>query len=199
MNSTGCFSLCLEKHFSLLKQIDSACAQIKNDLYKNSKHRRTKLQSKQQNIKPSSQIWFIKASMFYNLLRPVDLGRLCVQPHPSARDSFPLVTCGFLQRRTKGRPSGRLHFDAQVSQQETPKLYTSVSEHREWHSEGGQKETVYCVSFLPLANNHSLVPCASCQNSRKQLEYTPGKYPKSSNPVSNIQGAISATPAFKAP
>ena len=38
-----------------------------------------------------------------------------------ARDSFPLVTCGFLQRRTKGRPSGRLHSDAQVSQQETPK------------------------------------------------------------------------------
>ena len=40
---------------------------------------------------------------------------------PSARDSFPLVTCGFLQKRTKGRPSGRLHSDAQVSQQETPK------------------------------------------------------------------------------
>jgi len=49
------------------------------------------------------------------LFRPVDLGRLCAQPHPSARDSFPLVTYGFLQRRTKGRPSGRLHSDAQVS------------------------------------------------------------------------------------
>jgi len=55
------------------------------------------------------------------LFRLVDLGRLRAQPQPSARDSFPLITCGFLQRRTKGRPSGPLHSDAQVSQQETPK------------------------------------------------------------------------------
>jgi len=60
--------------------------------------------------------------LFYlYLFRPVDLERLCVRPHPSARDSFPLVTCGFLHRRTKGRPSSRLHSDTQVSQQETPK------------------------------------------------------------------------------
>ena len=57
----------------------------------------------------------------WDVFRPVDLGRLRAQPQPSTRDSFPLVTCGFLQRRTKGRPSGRLHSDAQVSQQETPK------------------------------------------------------------------------------
>ena len=31
------------------------------------------------------------------------------------------------------------------------KLCTSVSEHRVWHSEGGKKETVCCVYFLPLA------------------------------------------------
>ena len=55
------------------------------------------------------------------MFRPVDLGRLRARPQPSARDSFPLVTRGFLQRRTKGRPSGRLHSDAQVSRQETPK------------------------------------------------------------------------------
>ena len=55
------------------------------------------------------------------MFRPVDLGRLRAQPQPLARDSFPLITCEFLQRRTKGRPSGRLHSDAQVSQQETPK------------------------------------------------------------------------------
>ena len=55
------------------------------------------------------------------VFRPVDLGRLRVRPQPSPRDSFPLVTCGFLQRKTKGRPSGRLHSDAQVSQQEKPK------------------------------------------------------------------------------
>jgi len=54
-------------------------------------------------------------AIFYFLFRPVDLGRLCAQPHPSARDSFPLVTCGFMQRRTKGRPNGRLHSNAQVS------------------------------------------------------------------------------------
>jgi len=55
------------------------------------------------------------------MFRLVDLGRLHAQSQPSARDSFPLVTHGFLQRRTKGRPNGRLHSDAQVSQQETPK------------------------------------------------------------------------------
>jgi len=59
------------------------------------------------------QLWIV--------FRPVDLGRLRARPQPSARGSFPLVTCGFLQRRTKGRPSGRLYSDAQVSQQETPK------------------------------------------------------------------------------
>ena len=71
------------------------------------------------------------------MFRPVDLGHLCAQPHPSVRDSFPLVTCEILQRRTKGRPSGRLHSDAQVSQQEAQKLGTSASEHREGYSEGG--------------------------------------------------------------
>ena len=54
---------------------------------------------------------FRKGVLFW----PVDLGRLCAQPSPSARDTFPLATCGYLQRRTKGRPSGRLHSDAQVS------------------------------------------------------------------------------------
>ena len=63
----------------------------------------------------------IKNLLMSLLFRPVDLGRLCARSQPSARDSFPLVTCGILQRRTKGRPSGRLHSDAQVSQQETPK------------------------------------------------------------------------------
>ena len=56
-----------------------------------------------------------------NMFRPVDLGRFRAQPCPSTRDTFPLATCGYLQRRTKGRPSGRLHSDAQVSQQKTPK------------------------------------------------------------------------------
>ena len=69
------------------------------------------------------QLRFERSKEYFYLLlfRPVNLGRLCAQPHPSARDSFPLDTCGFLQKRTKGRPSGRLHSDAQVSQQETPK------------------------------------------------------------------------------
>ena len=31
------------------------------------------------------------------------------------------------------------------------KLCTSVSEHRVWHSEGGKRETVSSVYFLPLA------------------------------------------------
>ena len=82
------------------------------------------------------------------MFRPVDLGRLRAQPQLSARDSFPLVTCGFLQRRTKGRPSGRLHSNAQVSQQETPKTMHTRSEHRVWYSEGGKKNCVLCI-FSP--------------------------------------------------
>jgi len=87
------------------------------------------------------------------MFRPVDVGRLRARPQPSARDSFPLVAYGFLQRRTKGRPSGRLHSDAQVSQQETPKLCTSVSKHRVWHSEGGKKKLclVYIFSFWQIS------------------------------------------------
>ena len=61
---------------------------------------------------------------------------------------LPVDSC---KKRTKGRPSGRLHSDAQVNQQETPKLGTSVSEHHVWHSESGKKETVSSVYFLPLA------------------------------------------------
>ena len=49
---------------------------------------------------------------------------------------LPVDSC---KKRTKGRPSGRLHSDAQVSLQETPKLGTSVSEHRVWYSEGAKK------------------------------------------------------------
>jgi len=55
------------------------------------------------------------------------------------------------KKRTKRRPSGRLHSDAQVSQQETPKLWTSVSEHRVWHSGGDEKNCVLCVRYLPQA------------------------------------------------
>ena len=55
---------------------------------------------------------------------------------------LPVDSC---KKRTKGRPSGRLHSEAQVSQQETPKLGTSVSEHRVLHSEGGKKNCVVCV------------------------------------------------------
>ena len=55
---------------------------------------------------------------------------------------LPVDSC---KKRKKGRPSGHLHSDAQVSQQETPKLCTSVSEHRVWHSEGGKKNCVLCV------------------------------------------------------
>jgi len=50
---------------------------------------------------------------------------------------LPVDSCK--KKRTKRRPSGRLHSDAQVSQQETPKLGTSVSEHRVKHSEGGKR------------------------------------------------------------
>ena len=69
--------------------------------------------------------------------------------------SLGLLPTGYLwnpaKKRTKRRPSGRLHSDAQVSQQETPKLFTYVSEHRVCHSEGGKMDCVLCVCSLPQA------------------------------------------------
>ena len=63
------------------------------------------------------------------------------------------------KKRTKRRPSGRLHSDTQVGQQETPKLCTSVSEHLVWHSEGGKKNCVYVCVFSPSGKDLSPVPC----------------------------------------
>jgi len=48
---------------------------IKNKLYTNSKHHRTKLQSKQHNIKLSSQIWFHQSFIFYKNVEKIDPGQ----------------------------------------------------------------------------------------------------------------------------
>ena len=78
------------------------------------------------------------------MFRPVDLGRLRAQPQPSARDSFPLDTCGFLQRKgQKGALVAVCTPTLKSASMKHQKLCTSVSEHRVWHSEGGKKEN--CV------------------------------------------------------
>jgi len=51
-DSTGCFSLCLEKHFSLFKTDWASFVQgSRNDLYKDSKHPRLNPNQKQHNFK----------------------------------------------------------------------------------------------------------------------------------------------------
>ena len=98
------------------------------------------------------------------MFRPVDLGRPCAQTCPSARDTFPPNTCGNTCKRTKGRPSGRLHSDAQVSQQEHQNWGISVSEHRVWHSGDGKKALfLSLVCILVLAK---VFPSPSWANSR---------------------------------
>jgi len=89
---------------------------------------------------------FITGLMF----RPVDLGRLCAQLHLSARDTFLLATSGFLQKRTKGALAAVCTPTLKSASKKHQKLYTSASEHHEWHSEGGQKKLciVYIFSFL---------------------------------------------------
>ena len=62
---------------------------------------------------------------------------------------LPVDSC---KKRTKGRPSGRLHSDAQVSQQETPNCappYLSTA----CGTLKVVKRTVYRVYILALANN----------------------------------------------
>jgi len=115
------------------------------------------------------------------MFRPVDLGRLCAQPCPSARDTFPLATCGYLQRRTKGRPSGRLHSDAQVSLQETPKLWTSISEHREWYSEGGKRNCVLCI-FSPSGKQPFSSPLCVASRLEQATRVCYGKICQKSEP-----------------
>ena len=65
---------------------------------------------------------------------------------------LPVDSC---KKEDKEAPSGRVHSDAQVSQQEIPKLFTYVSEHRVWHSEGGKNNCVLSPSGKNIP--HSLV------------------------------------------
>jgi len=94
------------------------------------------------------------------------------------------------KKRTKRRPSGRLHSDAQVIQQETPTLFTYVSEHRVWHSEGGKKNCVYVCVFSPSGKDLSPSLLYVTLSTTKQLESSLVNFAKSSNPVSNIPRAI---------
>ena len=99
---------------------------------------------------------------------------------------LPVASC---KKGQKGRPSGRLHSDAQVSQQETPKtMHLRIGAPR-MHSEGGKKETTSSVYFSfwqrsfpsPLSVTSRLE-----QATREFLE----NLPKVRNPVPNIFGAI---------
>ena len=58
------------------------------------------------------------------------------RPQSSARDSFPLVTCGFLQKEDKRAPKWPFALRRSSQPARNTKLCTSVSEHRVWHSEG---------------------------------------------------------------
>ena len=72
------------------------------------------------------------------LFRPVDLGHLRARPQPSARDSFPLVTpVDFCKEGKKGALAAVCTPTLKSASKKHQKLYTSVLEHRVWHSEGG--------------------------------------------------------------
>ena len=115
-------------------------------------------------------------------------GRLCAQPCPSARVTFPLATCGYLQRRTKGSPSGRLHSDAQVSQQETPKNCPPTYLSTACGTLKGGKGTVYmcvcCLLQAKIFSSHLYVI------SRASNQRVSRKFAKGSNPFSDIPNAI---------
>ena len=94
------------------------------------------------------------------LFRPVDWDvfvRVLDRQLRTPSHWLPVDSC---KKRTKGRPSGRLHSDTQVSQQETPKLCTSVSEHRVWHSEGLKNGLCIVCIFSFWQTISFPVPCA---------------------------------------
>ena len=85
------------------------------------------------------------------MFRAVGLGRLRARPQPSARDSFPLLPVDSCTEGQKGALAAVCTPTLKSASKKHQKLCTSVSEHRVWHSEGGEKETVSSVYFLVLA------------------------------------------------
>ena len=125
------------------------------------------------------------------VFRPVDLWRLCARPQPSARDSFPLVTCGFLQKR------GQRGALAAVC---TPTLKSAGKKHQNcappclstaYGTLKVVKRTVYCVYILALANNLFSSPlCVASRLRASNRSVFWENLPKLSNPVPNILSAI---------
>jgi len=73
--------------------------------------------------------------------------RLCAQPCPSDRDTVLMTIYEHLQRNGQmGALAAVCTPTLKSANKKHQKLYTSVSEHRGWNSEG-EKGTVYCVSF----------------------------------------------------
>ena len=80
-------------------------------------------------------------------------GRLRARPQPSARDSFPLVACEFLQKRgQRGALAAVCTPTLKSASKKHQKLFTYVSEHRVWHSEGGKRTVYMCVLSLSGKN-----------------------------------------------
>ena len=73
------------------------------------------------------------------MFQPVDLGHLCAQPHSSATPShwLPVDSC---KEGQKGALAAVCTPTLKSASKKHQKLYTSVSEHRVWHSEGGQRK-----------------------------------------------------------
>jgi len=111
----------------------------------------------------------------------VDLGRLCAQPCPSARDTFPLAISGYLQRRTKGALAADCTLTLKSASKKHQKLYTSVSEHREWHSEGGQKNCVLCI-FSPSSKQPFSSPLCVASRLDQAIRVYSGKICQKSEP-----------------
>ena len=91
------------------------------------------------------------------MFRPVDLGRLRVRPQPSARDSFPLITCGFLQRRTNHlvthfeSVSAFLSYPAPGYPGRDPPLESYLSQRRLWGGRGTSRVRLPYTGAISMA------------------------------------------------
>ena len=80
------------------------------------------------------------------MFRSVDLGRVRARPCPSARDTFLLaLPADSCKEGQKGALAAVCTPTLKSASKKHQKLCTSVSEHREWHSEGGKRNCVLCI------------------------------------------------------
>ena len=118
-------------------------------------------------------------------------GRLRARPQPSAKDSFPLISCELLQKRGRRGALAAVCTStlksASKKHQNCPPTYLSTA----YGTLKVVKETVYmCVCVLSPSGKNILQSLVRNPQARASNERVSPKFVKGSNPFSDILSAI---------